>query len=69
MYLYRFEVIDQEKTTPVIVVAKDDHQAFEQVDIELEKYFLVLPDYEEIVLFEKKRIGNGNGYVVPAFSK
>ncbi|OZI10733.1 hypothetical protein CEW92_14980 [Bacillaceae bacterium SAS-127] len=69
MYLYRFEVIDVEKTTPVIVIAKDDQQAFEQVDIELEKYFLALPDYEEIVLFEKKRIGNGSGYVLPAFSK
>ncbi|WP_338754498.1 DUF3906 family protein [Bacillus sp. FJAT-52991] len=69
MYLYRFEVIGESKTMPVIVVAKDDHQAFEQVDVELEKYFLSLPDYEEIVLFEKKRIGNSSGYVLPAFSK
>ncbi|WP_203362648.1 DUF3906 family protein [Bacillus sp. REN10] len=69
MYLYRFEVVSKGKTTPVIVVAKEDQQAFDQVDIELEKCYLSLPHYEEIVLFEKKRIGNGSGYVLLAFSK
>ncbi|MBM7649812.1 hypothetical protein JOC78_002796 [Bacillus ectoiniformans] len=68
MYIYRFEIIHEKGTTPTVIVAETDEQAFNLVDVELEKYFLTLPDYQEIVLFEKKRIGKGGGFVLPAFT-
>ncbi|MDM5316214.1 DUF3906 family protein [Fictibacillus sp. b24] len=64
MYLYRFEVISKSTIIPVVIAASTDEQAFQLVDIELEKYFLKQPDVDEISLYEKKRIRTGNGFVL-----
>lgn len=64
MYLYRFEVVTKSTVIPVVIAALSDEQAFGLVDVELEKYFLKQPEVEEISLYEKKRIRNGNGFVL-----
>ncbi|SMO33472.1 DUF3906 family protein [Melghirimyces algeriensis] len=64
MYLYRFEVLVNTKAVPVVIAAGDDQQAFRLVDVELEKYFLKMPEVDDITLYEKKRIAKGGGYVL-----
>jgi hypothetical protein len=64
MYLYRFEVATCSEVIPVVIAASTDEQAFQLVDIELEKYFLKEPAVNEISLYEKKRIRSGNGFVL-----
>jgi hypothetical protein len=64
MYLYRFEVILNSEVIPVVIAASEDEQAFQLVDVELEKYFLKQPDVEEVSLYEKKKIRSGNGFVL-----
>ncbi len=64
MYLYRFEVISKSTVIPVVIAASTDDQAFQLVDIELQKYFLKQPEVDEISLYEKKRIRTGNGFVL-----
>lgn len=64
MYLYRLEVSVQGTTFPVVVAAKDDETAFRLTDVELEKYFLRLPEVEDVTLYEKKRIHRGGGFVL-----
>lgn len=64
MYIYRFEVVAQEKVIDLIIVANDDESAFKYVDIELEKYYLKIPLIQEITLYEKKKIIHGGGYVL-----
>lgn len=64
MYLYRFEVLSKSEIIPVVIAASSDEQAFQLVDVELEKYFLKLPDFEEISLYEKKKIRSGNGFIL-----
>jgi hypothetical protein len=69
MNLYRFEVTTKDHVIYVIIAAKDDEQAFRLVEIELEKHFLKIPDIIDISLFEKKKIGRGNGFVVYSESR
>jgi hypothetical protein len=69
MNLYRFEVTTKAHVIYVIIAAKDDEQAFRLVEIELEKHFLKIPDIIDISLFEKKKIGRGNGFVVYSESR
>ncbi|WP_075981966.1 DUF3906 family protein [Bacillus massilinigeriensis] len=64
MYLYRFEVITNEYITKVVVAAEKDENAFEQVEYELEQYFLKKPEIIDLSLYEKRRIANGTGYVL-----
>lgn len=55
MYLYRFLVKTKEKEIPVIIAAENDLKAFEQVDVELEKFYLKVLDIEDVTLYEKKK--------------
>ena len=64
MYLYRFEVVTDDKLFPVVIAASDDQQAFSLVDEEIEKFFLHELQVNEVVLHEKRRIRSGNGYVL-----
>jgi hypothetical protein len=65
MTLYRFEVITEDhQMIPVIIAAENDEQAFELVEVELEKFYLTLPPIQEIVLYEKKKLRNGGGFVI-----
>ncbi|RZT22650.1 DUF3906 family protein [Fictibacillus sp. BK138] len=64
MYLYRFEVSLKSEIISVVIAASTDEQAFQLVDVELEKYFLKQLDLEEISLYEKKKIRSGNGFVL-----
>ncbi|MDQ0214032.1 hypothetical protein J2S13_000427 [Oikeobacillus pervagus] len=66
MNVYRFEVTTaDQKVIPAVIVASTDEKAFSLVEVELEKYYLKLPDIENITLFEKKKLRNGGGFVVP----
>nr|WP_275580450.1 DUF3906 family protein [Metabacillus iocasae] len=62
--MYRFEVTISDQIMHVIIVANSDEHAFELVDVELEKHFLKMPDVKETVLYEKKRIRGGTGFVL-----
>ncbi|WP_110113706.1 DUF3906 family protein [Bacillus sp. CGMCC 1.16541] len=64
MHLYRFEVTIEEQVIYVVIVANSDEHAFELVDIELEKHYLKMPNVKETVLYEKKRIRGGTGFVL-----
>lgn len=64
MDLYRFEVVLANAVVPVIVVAQSEEQAFKLVEVELEKYFLPLPEVIEVSLYEKKKIRKGAGFVI-----
>jgi hypothetical protein len=65
MTLYRFEVITEDRQIiPVIIAAENNEQAFELVEMELEKFYLTLPPIEQIVLYEKKKVKNGGGFVI-----
>ncbi|MDP7980929.1 DUF3906 family protein [Bacillus sp. WLY-B-L8] len=59
MDLYRFEAVLTTGVVPVVVVAQSEEQAFRLVEVELEKYFLPLPEVKEISLYEKKKIRRG----------
>jgi hypothetical protein len=65
MNLYRFEVtLKNHEVIHVIIAAKDDEDAFRLVDVEIEKHFLKIPDIQNVSLYEKKKIRNGNGFVL-----
>jgi hypothetical protein len=64
MNLYRFEVTTDQFVTKVVIAASSDEQAFDLVEIELEKYFLALPEIRDISLYEKKKIRIGTGFVL-----
>jgi hypothetical protein len=64
MNLYRFEVTTDQFVTKVVIAASSDEQAFDLVEIELEKYFLALPEIRDISLYEKKKIRIGAGFVL-----
>ncbi|MGP4079423.1 DUF3906 family protein [Pseudalkalibacillus sp. R45] len=64
MDLYRFEVTTKTDVIPVIIAAENDEAAFRLVEVELEKYFLRLPEVDDISLYEKKKIRKGNGFVL-----
>lgn len=64
MNVYKFLVKTKKDTIPVIIVAENEEKAFDQVEIELEKHFIEVPDYEEITLYEKKKIHKGAGFVI-----
>ncbi|WP_243289933.1 DUF3906 family protein [Bacillus sp. FJAT-47783] len=61
---YKFLVKTKKDTIPVIIVAENEEKAFDQVEIELEKHFMKVPHYEEITLYEKKKIQKGVGFVI-----
>ncbi|MGJ7919814.1 DUF3906 family protein [Neobacillus sp. LXY-4] len=64
MNLYRFEVTLGREVAHVIVAADNEEAAFNQVDIEIERHFLKLPVVNDVVLYEKKVIRNGAGFVI-----
>ncbi|MFE5390879.1 MULTISPECIES: DUF3906 family protein [Bacillus cereus group] len=64
MDLYRFEAVLVSDIVPIVVVAQSEEQAFKLAEIELEKYFLPLPEVKEISLFEKKKIRKGAAFVI-----
>jgi hypothetical protein len=64
MDLYRFEVNTSSEVIHVVIVADNEERAFKLVDIELEKYFLKMPDVKEVSLFEKKKLRKGGGFVI-----
>ncbi|ENQ3077673.1 DUF3906 family protein [Bacillus cereus] len=64
MDLYRFEAVLTTGVVPVVVVAQSEEQAFRLVEVELEKYFLPLPEVKEISLYEKKKIRRGAAFVL-----
>ncbi|MDR7072428.1 DUF3906 family protein [Fictibacillus barbaricus] len=64
MYLYRFEVTSNSEVIDVVVAASRDEQAFQLVEVELEKYFLKEPEVDDISLYEKKKIRTGNAFVL-----
>jgi len=65
MNLYRFEAtLNDHKIVHVIVAAENDDAAFEQVEVELERHFLKLPEIKDITLYDRKEVKNGSGFVI-----
>ncbi|MFD9627158.1 DUF3906 family protein [Peribacillus muralis] len=67
MNLYRFEATIKQEPIHVVIVAESDDQAFQLVDIELEKHYLKMPEVDDISLYEKRKIKNGAGFVLTDF--
>jgi hypothetical protein len=64
MDLYRFEVTTSEDVIYVVIAAQNEEQAFQLVEVELERYFIKVPEIQEVTLYEKKKIGKGTGFVI-----
>ncbi|QWU44291.1 MULTISPECIES: DUF3906 family protein [Bacillus] len=64
MDLYRFEAVLANSVVPIVVVAQSEEHAFKLAEIELEKYFLPLPEVKELSLYEKKKIRKGAAFVI-----
>ncbi len=63
-FLYRFEVCLEEKEVMAVMMAANDEEAFRQLDIELEKFYLKMPKMIDVTLREKKRIGQSAGFIL-----
>ncbi|NSL52237.1 DUF3906 family protein [Calidifontibacillus erzurumensis] len=66
MYLYRFEITLNEGSYFAVVCARDDETAFRLVDVELERHLIHLDHVHDVTLYEKKKIHNGAGFLLPA---
>lgn len=65
MHLYHFKVNIVTEEITVIVAAESNELAFRAVEIEVEKSYLKLPDINEIVLVERKKIATkGTAFVL-----
>ncbi|WLR52822.1 DUF3906 family protein [Bacillus tianshenii] len=64
MNLYRLQANTSEGELDIIAAAPDEETAFEVAEIEIEKHFLKLPVINDIVLYELKKIRNGNAFVL-----
>ncbi|WP_100406864.1 DUF3906 family protein [Bacillus solitudinis] len=65
MNLYRFEVeTEQDGVLYVVVAASDEQTAFNIAEIEVEKYFIKLPELKSVTLLEKKAIRKAAGFVI-----
>ncbi|PQD94804.1 DUF3906 domain-containing protein [Pradoshia eiseniae] len=63
-FLYRFEVCLKEKDVMAIIAAANDEEAFKHLDVELEKFYLHMPEIVDVTLREKKRIGKNTGFIL-----
>jgi hypothetical protein len=64
MNLYRFEATIENKVVHVIVAAENEESAFNQVDIEIERNFVKIPEVTDVTLYEKRVIKQAAGYVL-----
>lgn len=64
MTLYRFEAIVEGKEVALVVAAQSEEEAFQFADIELEKYFLKVPQVDDLSMNELKKIRSGVSYVI-----
>jgi len=64
MNIYRIMVVTDQGQAHVIVVASNDEAAFRIAQIEVEKHYIKLPVIKDLVMYERKKIGNGGGYVI-----
>lgn len=65
MFLYKFEVIFEDRTTAALVVLhENEEKAFGSAQNELERYFIPNRPVAELAIVEKKPAGPGRGYVV-----
>jgi hypothetical protein len=66
MRLYRFEVTTREEGTfQAVAAARNDEEAFDAVEAEIEKHFLKSQHVTDVALFEKKKINEtGSGFVL-----
>ena len=63
-FLYRFEVCLEEKDVIAVITAANDEEAFQHLDVELEKFYLQLPKIVDVTLREKKLIGKNAGFIL-----
>jgi hypothetical protein len=64
MFLYKIEIQLEEQVIFLISLAESDEKALLAVDAHVEKHFIKPQKMKEIALIEKKRVTNGNGYVI-----
>jgi hypothetical protein len=62
--LYRFDVALEKKEIVAVIFAETDEEAFLQLDVELEKFYLRDPGAKEITLREKKRVMKKSGFIL-----
>ncbi len=48
----------------LVILADSDEKAFSVVESHVERHFIKKPVISSIALVEKKRIENGNGYLI-----
>lgn len=65
MFIYRFEVLfTDESRTAVVVIHKDEEQAFRSAQNQIERHFLPPKAIKELAIVEKKPAEAGRGYVI-----
>ncbi|MBN6187878.1 DUF3906 family protein [Aneurinibacillus sp. BA2021] len=65
MFIYRFEVLfADESKTAVVVIHRDEEEAFRSAQNQIERYFLPPKAIKELAIVEKKTAEAGRGYVI-----
>ncbi|OEH92743.1 DUF3906 family protein [Bacillus solimangrovi] len=64
MNLYRLRATTSAGEFNIVTAAQSEEEAFAYAEQEIEKQFLKIPEIEEIVLYEKKKINKGNAFVI-----
>lgn len=66
MFLYRIEVEMTDKTGYLIILAKDDEEAFDYVESMIVRHYVHRPTIQSSTIVEKKRVAAGAGYFIEA---
>lgn len=64
MFLYKLEIELTDRMAYLVLLADNDEKAFNVVESHIERHFIKKPEIRSIALVEKKRVENGNGYVL-----
>ncbi len=64
MHLYKLEIVLEEQTVYLLVVAENEEKAFGYVDEHLAFQFVKRPEVKEVSLIQKKSLRAGQGYII-----
>ncbi|WP_424766766.1 DUF3906 family protein [Paenibacillus sp. sgz302251] len=64
MFLYKIEIELIDRMTYLVLLADTDEKAMNVVESQIQRHYIKMPEIRSIALVEKKRVENGNGYII-----
>ncbi|CAM4059167.1 DUF3906 family protein [Paenibacillus alkaliterrae] len=64
MFLYKMEIELVDRMAYLVLLSDSDEKALNVVESHIQRHFIKMPEIRSIALLEKKRVENGNGYVI-----